>query len=281
MEAPSITQLGVGPFEGLDPEIIVSLLLSLPPTSFMNGKPFYKTYKKWSTMNIEQRTKTISFWNENITDSVRSDVLSKARGKMAENVVEERQRQAHTNKHDQARLLHLRADPPAAAYWTAALREKSRVALDARNDPRTDPWNQLAEKFNDYKNYRYNNATVQFRVGECGRRELLLGPGGLPLAVEGMESLVNFCFDINPALEGRPFRDGGWIRTQYRFLKGKLSLCFHNYRKSGNQAAENIYDEWSEYAKNIGLDIMYYARVLFDDDFMDRLGISYRTNNIL
>jgi hypothetical protein len=280
MESPSIAHLGFGPFEGLDPEIILSFLLTLPSSACINGKPFYKTYKKWSTMNVEQRTKSICFWNENLTDSVRGEILNKARSKMAEEVVEERQRQANTNKHDQARLLHLRADPAAAANWTAALREKGRMELDNRNDCQSDPWNLLAEKFNDYNTYRYSNVVVQSRIDENGRRVMLLGPGGLPVAVRGRESLVKCCFDINPCQVGRPFRDGGWIRNQYRYIKGKISLCLQNYRKSGNQAAENPYDEWAEYAMLIGLDFVYYARALFEDDFMDRLGTLNRSKEL-
>ena len=72
---------------------------------------------------------------------------------------------------------------------------------------------------------------------------------GLPKAVAEMESLLDYCVDINPTAPDRPIRgDSGWLRQQYRDLKGKLSVCLNNYRKSGNQEEENVYDEWVRFA---------------------------------
>ncbi len=273
MQSPAVAALEGGPFEGLDPDLLLPVLLLLDAGQTRNGRPFYKTYKKWSTLTVDQKTKTIAFWNDNLDEPIRQACLNRARQAMANDVQEERQRQAQTNKHDQARLLHLRADPAAAANWTSALREKSRSELDLRGEvaAAADPWNQLAEKFNDYGHYRYINAVVQTRL-EGDRRVVVLKPDGLPLAVTGMEALVNYCFDMNPCLETRPLRDGGWIRAQWRAMKGKLSVCFQNYRKSGNQEAENVYDEWARFAVTLGHDYLFYARALFDDDEMDRLG---------
>ena len=123
-----------GPFEGMDPQLLLPVLASLNPAQTRNQKPFYKTYKKWTEMTTEQKTKTVAFWNENLEEPIRQACLNRARAAVATEVHEDRQRQANTNKHDQARLLHLRADPNAAANWTADLREKSRTELDARGD---------------------------------------------------------------------------------------------------------------------------------------------------
>jgi hypothetical protein len=43
---------------------------------------------------------------------------------LADANAEEANRAFITNKHDKARLLHLRTDPTAAALWSAALWEK-------------------------------------------------------------------------------------------------------------------------------------------------------------
>jgi len=101
-------------------------------------------------------------------------------------------------------FIDLRIDPGAAADWTAALAEKTRAELDVSNSSQAadaDPYNRLAEKFNDYENYKYQNAVIHPNRTTNGLYE--------PLA--GMEELAKFCFDINPSSTGRPIRDAGWI----------------------------------------------------------------------
>ena len=49
-------------------------------------------------------------------------------------------------------------------------------------------------------------------------------------------------------------------------------MVFQNYTISGNQDAENIYDEWARFAAPFNLDVVYYARALFTDQDMDLLG---------
>ncbi len=52
---------------------------------------------------------------------------------LADANAEEANRAFITNKHDKARLLHLRTDPTAAALWSAALWEKNRTQLGDRD----------------------------------------------------------------------------------------------------------------------------------------------------
>ena len=87
--------------------------------------------------------------------------------------------------------------------------KKNRSQLDT-DVADADPWNRLAEKFNNYTNYRYSNASIQ------GNR---LTPAGLPLPVAGMEAISIYCHDINPTMADRPIRDAMWLRTNYRDLK--------------------------------------------------------------
>jgi hypothetical protein len=80
------------------------------------------------------------------------------------------------------------------------MRELSRVDLDAKHsDPVLhadgDPWNRLAVKFNDYVLYCYQNACV-----EPGLWDSL----GCYVPVPGMESIADFCYDLNPCMVGRP-----------------------------------------------------------------------------
>ena len=209
---------------------------------------------------MDQKTKTVHFWKTNISNITRERVLSQARNSIADEITEIKERQAMTNKHDRARILHLRVDPGAAADWTAALREKTRSQLDT-DDPDADPWNRLAAKFNDYDTFNYTNAVVQPNV---------LTSKGLPVAVPDMQALLEYCLDINPCVRDRPLRDAGWLRTQFRDLKGKISVCFNNYRRSGNQEAENIYDEWVKFSSHN--DVIVYSRAILDDSDMDQLG---------
>lgn len=185
-----------------------------------------------------------------------------ARTKIAEEVCEGRERQAITTKHDKARLLHLRVDPRAMADWTAAMREKTRTQLDA-DMADADPWNRLAEKFNNYEQYKYHNATVKMGVQSSA---------GLYVAEIGLESIALECHELNPSSPGRPLRDASWVRTQFRDLKTKISVCYNNYRRSGNQDAENRGDAWIKYSKTFNNDVVTYAISLLDDGLLDQMG---------
>ena len=171
METIDAVVVDNGPFEGLDPDIILPLLALIPAGDCLNGITFYKTYKKWESLSVIQRTNVITFWNRNVDAGMRNRVLDQARAVLALGVNEDRERQAMTNKHDRARILHLRVDPGAAADWTAAFREKTRAELDT-NAADADPWNRLAAKFNDYETYKFSNAVIL--PGE-------LTPAGLPI----------------------------------------------------------------------------------------------------
>jgi hypothetical protein len=261
-EAASAAPTNAASFEGVDPSFILPQLLELPPDEIIGGKAFWKTYTRWEKLDSDQRGKVVLFWSNSLKERTRRRVLDAAREKIAAGVSEENARQAITSKHDKARLLHLRVDPGAQADWTAALREKTRSQLDSK-DPRADPYNRLAEKFNDYEHCRYQNAVVVPNK---------LSQHGCYIPVAGMESLALHCHDINPTATGRPIRDAGWIRTQYKDLKSKITICFQNYEKSGNQEAENVYDEWAKFSCSFSNDAVTYARALFPDSMMDQLG---------
>lgn len=256
----------VQPFNGMDPSVVLSLLASsVKKEDCINGRVFWKTYGvKWESLTVDQRNKTVVFWNMNISAEVRNRILAEAREKLLAEVEDENIRQAITTKHDKARILHLRVDPSAAADWTSALREKSRAQLDLNNDnPDADPWNRLAEKFNNYEAYKYQNACII-----PGR----LDAAGCNVPVPGMDRIAMYCHDINPSMPNRPFRDGGWLRIQYRDLKTKISVCFNNYHRSGNQDEENAYDEWVKFSTAFSNDIVTYARCLLTVDQLDQLG---------
>ena len=109
-----------------------------------------------------------------------------------------------TNKHDRARLLHLFVYPPAQLHWNKSATSLERQELDAP-DGVVDPFAALAalaEMFNDYDGVKFQNATIRH------------GPDG-PLIPhqhnEGMDTIVNRTWELNPNDSSRPTRDGGWI----------------------------------------------------------------------
>ncbi len=158
-------------------------------------------------------------------------------------------------------------DPNAAADWTSALREKSRAELDVTNSgdqaADADPWNRLAVKFNDYGSQVYQNACIVPGV---------VSAAGTFIAVTGMQAIAGFCHSFNPSSADRPLRDGGWVRKKYKELKTEISICFNNYHRSGNQEAENIYDEWIKFSTMFNKDIIHYARAIFTNTEMDSIG---------
>jgi hypothetical protein len=119
---------------------------------------------------------------------------------------EEANRASITNKHDKARLLHLRIDPTAAVKWSKALCEKSRVQLDDCNGQGgyVCPFDSLASLFNDPTNVYDNACVVLDKTVESG----CYAPES------GMEMVTRRCYDINPSAKNRPTRDGAWIRAK-------------------------------------------------------------------
>lgn len=138
------------PFAGADPNLIVSQMKQLSMEDHEpHPKPFYSSYPAWDKMNLSQKTKATKYFTQLKTD-VRDELIASAQQFTETSALQAKHKQAFTNKHDRARVLHLRADPKLTSLWTAALREKTRVELDGG----ADPWGALAEEFNDYETYQ-------------------------------------------------------------------------------------------------------------------------------
>ncbi len=146
-------------FHFLDKSLLLKHLRELKPDKTVNRKAFYKSYVKWEDLNQTQRNKTIIFWVTNLTDGVRFALKQCVEADAANESAEEANRLSITNKHDKARLLHLRIDPSAAVQWSEALREKSRVQLDDRDGQGgyVCPFDSLASLFNDPTNVYENS----------------------------------------------------------------------------------------------------------------------------
>mmetsp|Transcript_20610 Transcript_20610/g.18760 ORF Transcript_20610/g.18760 Transcript_20610/m.18760 type:complete len:265 (+) Transcript_20610:452-1246(+) len=123
--------------------------------------------------------------------------------------------------------------------------------------------NNSAEKFNDYNRYSYKNACIIPNA---------LDSIGCYKPVIGMESIATLCHDINPSMSGRPIRNADWLKTQYKELKTKLTVIYNNYHRSGNQDAENVYDEWVRFSTQFSNDVLTYARAILENTVLDNLG---------
>jgi hypothetical protein len=235
-------------FDGMDPDIMLKVLVTVPAEECIGNaakKGFFKTYgEKWGNLKPDQKAKVQKFWQESLTEATRhryvllfflllsclvvdlqiQRLLGEARTILAGEAHNKATRQAITTKHDRARLLHLRVDPSAAATWTAALRP---LDVNHSGGDQVNMWARLAEMFNDYDTYKYTNAVI-------GGIDSL----GLPLPIVGMEKLMLYCDDINPSSPNCHLRDALWIRTQYRELKTKITVCYSNYKRSGYQAKQ-------------------------------------------
>lgn len=256
------------PFEGLPPQFVLDRLRKLTANDIIGGKSFWKSYEKWEKLGQQQRTNTVVFVSSKLTDVTRRKLYDDIRSDLANAVREEKSRQAYTNKHDKARLLHLRKDPKFAGLWQRALGDKSRVELDAdHGQDEASCWIELASAFNDYSNNVYTNTCI------CIDK---ISPAGDKIAVPGLERIFEHCHDLDPSSANRPERDAKWIRSNYRDLKTAITLTSEKYRRSGNQNGEHEYDEWVSFSG--GQDVVTYARALFNDVEMQQIGRAIRSD---
>lgn len=250
------------PFEGMDPSTMVKFMKCLSEGQCLNGKKFWSTYPaKWDALTKAQKDKAVVFFDSNVSNATRHALLAAARAEVVCDVEETRERQAMTNKHDKARLVHFRADGKFAALWSMAFREYNRSELDAEEPP--NYFNQLAEAFNDYEGNRYVNAVTVPGA---------LTAQGTYVARPGMELIARYTHDLDPCAESRPIRDGAWIRIQLRTYRARVSVCWSNFKRSGQQDAENLYDEWCKFSTTFGDDIITYSYAIFSHEMLDHMG---------
>lgn len=95
-----------------------------------------------------------------------------------------------------------------------------------------------------------------------------------------MEAIANLCHDLNPSMSGRPERNSDWIRSISKEMRSTISKINMKYRQSGNQDAENRYDEWVKYSNTNSMPTIYsYAICILDASTLDNLGKAVPTNN--
>jgi len=187
-------------------------------------------------------------------------MIRTARKVSEESSAESGLRSAQTSKHDRARLIHLTVFPEAIRQWTSAMTPADRETLD--NHEVDDAYRNLADMFNNYEDVTFQNATIQYKDD---------APISPYQARPEMESLAAYCWELNPSDPTRCDRDGAWIRKQWRELRTTLTKIRENFKKSGNQDAENIYDEWTKFSSHFG-DVYTYAIAVINWCGMDHFG---------
>jgi hypothetical protein len=253
-------------FEGIAPQKMLDLMHSIPIENCPYEKILFKSYKAWDKLTSTQQSITCAWWRQ-LSAEVKQGLFEKARSAIIADVAHEKNRSANTNKHDLCRLLHLFVEPSAQTAWSRAHRPLTRIELDTRKTEegeKINAFNKLAEIFNDYKNFKYTNVTILYNS--------LGNPISPYVSNARMELLSTRTWDLNPCAPDRPIRDGGWIREKMKELRKDMTKVYQKYSKSGNQDAENVYDEWYNFSSILGNDVITYSKAVISDMKMNQLG---------
>lgn len=85
------------------------------------------------------------------------------------------------------------------------------------------------------------------------------------------EGIIKCTWDLNPNASNRPLRDGAWIEKQWEVIKTLLTKVHVDFRRSGNQEAENIFSEWFKFSSKYP-DHVTYAVTVMPTGALDQLG---------
>lgn len=243
-----------------NPDLVLQVLRSLKPEMCANNKAFFKTYMKWSQLDATQRNRSKSFWSAQ-SDPVKRGVITEVNSLELVVMEDESVRSSQTNRHDRCRLMHLMVDAEMQATWTKALSPLEREELDVP-ELRKSSYEDLAEAFNDRAERTYQNVCI---VHEDGR------PLNPYQSLPNLDAISQTCYDLDPNDSTRPSRDATWLEKQSKEIRGVMSKCYQNFRKSGNQDAENVYSEWCKFVSTVS-DVYKYCFVLMPGGLLDQLG---------
>lgn len=248
------------PWPQADPDFTLSVLGGLKGAALPNGKSFWKSYTKWNKMTNEQRNKSTAYFNS-LSHGVKVAVKTQVDKLVTEAGNIANQQASVTSANDRARFMHAMVDPLNQVALSAANSPMDRRQLDSVEE-RKAPWDQFAENFNNYEAFVYQNATIVYVDGVS-----LVPYQPLP----GFETMAMHTHSINPQDETRPARDGAWCEKLWKEVRGNASRINENYRKSGNQDAENANTEWIAFCDNYS-DVYKYARAVLSDGHLDNMG---------
>jgi len=243
-----------------DPELVLSVLRNLDVAKCADGKVFFKTVFKWSDVNAAKRNKCKAFWDAQSVP-VQTEMVADVNALESSIRESENKRNANTNRQDRCRLMHLFVDAEMQTLWTKALSPLEREDLDS-TDSRRSAYEELAEAFNARERRQYQNLCITHENGE---------PINPYVSQAGMECIAQTCWDLNPNDATRPDRDATWVEKVSKDIRGVMSKAYQNYRRSGNQDAENKYFEWCRFVGNVS-DVYKYCFILMPEGVLDQLG---------
>jgi hypothetical protein len=202
----------------IDPQYLLNELKDLPAEDCPQGKKWFqgRTYSIHSNLGPDKLNKFKSFVML-LTPEVRIRCMCNAKEKFEQAKRLITSRQEGTNKNDRCRLMHIVHTPEGKVMLSNAFMPKSRQQLD---DPSfKEPWQAIANLFNDYQNYKFINLSIKHDVS-TGK------PFAPYVAQSGYDSIASRAFDLNPQSSDRPVRDAEWCKRVYKELRTGLSKFF-------------------------------------------------------
>lgn len=106
------------------------------------------------------------------------------------------------------------------------------------------------QAFNDYDGCEYVNACET--VDEDGNA----------VSKPNLDTVFTYCQGWKPTHVSHPERDAGWFRKQLSALRKLCAVALDSYHRSGQQDAENEYDEFEHFANGDGR--LMYAFLVWD-----------------
>ena len=251
---------GIFPWPQVDPDFVLGALRGLSGRALPNGKAFYRSYRKWNTLTNEQRNKATAYYNS-LAPDVKSSLTILVNNLANDAAQTARQQATATSANDRARMMHAMVDPINQPALTDATTPLQRAQLESV-DERRAPWDRFADNFNDYELCAYQNATIEYV------NDVAVNPYQ---ARRGFESMAVFTHGINPTDDSRPLRDGAWCEKIWKEIRSATSRINENYRKSGQQDAENVNTEWIKFCENYS-DVYKYVKAVLSEGHMDNMG---------
>ena len=149
-----------------------------------------------------------------------------------------------------------------------------------------NPYNGLAERFNDWEYFQPQNYLISYRYDAPTGKSVSV----IPLRSVSAETEVLFskCNELNPNDPARKhiLRDGAWVKEAWTTIRGQFASIFTDFSRSGQQSnkdeaeiswmAPTEQERWVYHcgAKNrAGNEVTTYAYGMFDRaDFENNLG---------
>ena len=134
-----------------------------------------------------------------------------------------------------------------------------------------DPFEILADMFNDYTEYNYENASYPEKHKDSNNMDCYTS------FFPSFTLVAKKCYAINPTKEGRPKRDGSWIKSKWKYISKIVTTQYQRFTVSGKQSGDDLEDRWVKFIENgrevVSL-IVYYVITLMNLYEMNMMNLS-------